>query len=136
MKPQYEPNEKHPHFTIKGTMPTMNEYLTACGRHPQAGAKIKKDYMFLACNAIRLGLKRYKTDKPLITHYIFFEPNMKRDKDNITFMVLKAVHDALQRCGVIPNDGWHNIVNFTHDFYVDKKNPRIEVYLEEIEEKG
>ena len=45
----------------------------------------------------------------------------------------KVFQDALQKCGVIKNDGWKEVENFTHDFYVDKKNPRIEIFLEEIE---
>ena len=52
---------------------------------------------------------------------------------NIFSFADKVFQDALQKCGVIKNDGWKEIDNFTHDFYVDKKNPRIEIFLEEIE---
>ena len=129
-----EINQDMPHFTIQGTLPTMNEYLASEARHPQAGAKMKRDNLQIVSTYLRRDLKRWKTDKPLIIHYRFFEPNKKRDKDNIAFMVLKTVHDAMQKCGVITNDGWANIENFTFDFFVDSINPRIEVYLEEINE--
>ena len=136
MEPQFD-HKSHkdmPHFIIKGTLPSMNEYIAAAARHPQCGAKMKREYMFLASNAIRLGLKRWKPHKPVIMHYVFYEPNMRRDKDNIAFVALKVVHDALQKCDVLKNDGWSDILNFTHDFYVDPKNPRIEVYIEEVTE--
>jgi Holliday junction resolvase RusA-like endonuclease len=58
---------------------------------------------------------------------------MKRDKDNVLSVCMKVIQDALQTCGVIDNDGWANIENFTHDFYLDAQNPRIEVYIEEKE---
>lgn len=121
-----------PHFIIKGTLPSMNEYLNACRRHPQIGAKMKREYETLISYAIRKGLGRYKASSPIIVHYIFFEPTMKRDHDNIAFSGVKYVQDALQKCGVIQNDGWKQIINFTHDFYVDRQNPRIEVYIEEV----
>ena len=42
------------------------------------------------------------------------------------------IQDALVECGVLQNDGWKNIVGFSDDFFVDPKNPRIEVDIEEI----
>ena len=44
----------------------------------------------------------------------------------------KCIQDAMQEIGLIDNDGWKNIENFTHDFYVDKENPRIEVFIENV----
>lgn len=94
---------------------------------------MKRDYMMLAASEIRYQLRRYKAKKPLIIHIWYFEPDMRRDKDNIHSMFIKCFLDALQKCDVIHNDGWNEIENFTHDFLVDKKNPRIEVYLEELD---
>ena len=124
-----------PHFTYFGVTPSLNEYLAACNRNHMAGAKMKKDTTSDIGWCIRSDLKRWHTDNPLILHYVIYEPNTKRDHDNVFAMTSKCVQDALQECGVIPNDGWKNVLNFTHDFYLDRKNPRIEVYLEEIEEK-
>lgn len=123
-----------PHFTIQGTFPTLNEYLSACGRNPKQGGRMKRDCMETASWEIRSQLRGYHTDNRVILHYLIYEPNMKRDKDNVFCMVSKCVSDALQVCKVIDNDGWKNIENFTHDFYVDKTNPRIEVYIEEVQD--
>lgn len=73
------------------------------------------------------------SEDDIIIHYNFYEPDKQRDKGNIFSFADKVFQDALQKCGVIKNDGWKEIDNFTHDFYVDKKNPRIEIFLEEIE---
>lgn len=97
------------------------------------GAKMKRDYQMIVCNAIRTQLPRLTINNPIIIHYRFYEPDKQRDKGNIFAFADKVFQDALQKCGVIKNDGWKEIDNFTHDFYVDKKNPRIEIFLEEIE---
>ena len=130
---QYEPDNLMPHFTIQGKFPSLNEYLAACGRNPHVGAKLKREYMMLVVNAIRRQVDRhYKASKPLIVHFRYFEPTRRRDKDNIDSLCRKYVFDGLQVAGIIDNDGWDEIENYTHDFFVDKKNPRIEVYLEEV----
>ena len=130
---QYEINPFHHHFTVKGTLPSLNEYLAACNKNPRFGNSLKAKAKFIVNNAIRRDLKRWHTDRPIIIHYHIYEQNMKRDKDNVFTMVSKTVQDSLQECKVIDNDGWKNVENFTHDFFVDKGNPRIEVYIEEIE---
>lgn len=120
-----------PHFTHDGTLPSLNEYLAAEARHPKAGGKLKREYKNMLSWEIRKGLKRWKATRPVYIHFVYFEPNRKRDKDNIHAFACKCTMDALQSCGVIKNDGWADVINFTHDFYVDTKNPRIEVYIEE-----
>jgi len=129
---QYEVDDNMPHFTFWGRMPSLNEYLAATGRNPKAGGRVKRECMNDVSWVIRSELKGYKAKNPVILHYRIFEPNMKRDKDNITSVCMKVIQDALQLCDVIKNDGWANIENFTHDFFVDDRCPRIEVYIEEI----
>lgn len=138
MKPQFDLSNGIflPHFTIPGTMPSLNEYLSACNRAPKIGNSMKHKYRKLALDCIRFSnCKNYKAKKPLIIHFVYYEPNKRRDKDNLDSMCRKCVFDGLQDSGVINNDGWAQIENYTHDFYVDSKNPRIEIYLEEIEDE-
>ncbi len=135
MKPQFDLSlaEGMPHFTIEGTMPSLNEYLAETGRRPQIGAKLKKQYKNMAIQYMRLTeFRYYQAFKPIIIHYVFYEPNRKRDHDNVFAFASKCIQDALQDCEIIQNDGWEQILNFTHDFYLDRENPRIEVYIEEI----
>ena len=136
MRLQFVPDESMPHFTIKGTFPSLNQYLSECGRNPRAGNRLKRDHMMLATNAIRRQVDRhFKPKNPLIVHFRYFEPNMRRDKDNIDSLARKVIFDSLQATKIIENDGWKQIENYTHDFFVCGKGeePRIEVYLEEVE---
>ena len=55
------------------------------------------------------------------------------DKDNIAGGI-KFLLDGLQEAQVIKNDGWKEIGNIFHFFEVDKDNPRIELFLTEVEE--
>lgn len=131
---QFDPVGKDmPHFVIPFTFPSLNEYLAACNKNPRAGAKMKSENTMLAINSIRRYLKRYHAEKPIIIHYHFYEHDMKRDHDNVFSMASKCIQDALIKAKVIDNDGWKNIYNFTHDWFVSKDRPRIEVWLEVIE---
>lgn len=125
-----------PHFTYHGRLPSLNEYLAATGRNPKAGGRVKRECMNDVSWVVRSDLRGFKTDRLLILHYIIYEPNKKRDKDNIFTVVSKVTQDALQACGVIENDGWAQIENFTHDFYVDADNPRFSCYLEVLDGMG
>lgn len=122
-----------PSFFIPGQMPSLNEYLSACNKNPRIGGSMKRKFKNIAVEAITYSrsMKGYKAKSPLIVHFVYFEPNRRRDKDNVDSMCRKCVFDALQECGVIENDGWKQIDNYTHDFYVVDVNPHIEVFLEE-----
>lgn len=76
--------------------------------------------------------KKLHIDKPVYLHYTFYEPNKKRDLDNISGYFHKVFQDALVHCGVIHNDSWHYIVGFSDEFKIDSK-PRIEIIIEEME---
>lgn len=141
MKLQFETKSEMPMFLIKGTFykektfPSLNNYLTECGKNPRAGGRLKKDYMMIASNAIRLQLGRYKTRNPIILHYKFYEPNRGQIRDclNVFSFADKVVEDALQACDVIPNDNPQYVKNATHDFFYTDGVPYIEVFIEELE---
>lgn len=127
-------------FVIKGayygdkTFPSLNDYIHQLGTNPKAGGRMKKEYSMIACNAIRLGLKRFQTTKPVILHYRFYEPlkGQKRDVMNVFSFADKVIEDSLIRCGVIQNDSPQFVKNTTHEFYYADE-PRIEVEIEELD---
>jgi Holliday junction resolvase RusA-like endonuclease len=133
MYKQYEVNPEHKHFTIPKEMPSMNEYLAAQAKNPRAGHSIKRKWKETAAWFARSGLRGWETKNLVIIHYVFYEKNKKRDKDNVFSFASKCIQDALRDLKKINNDGWSGVFNFTHDFYIDKENPRIEVYIEEVE---
>ncbi len=65
-------------------------------------------------------------------HYRWYEPDKRRDLDNVSAFGRKCIQDALVKTKVLQDDGWKNIVGFTDEFYTDKGNPRIEVDIEEV----
>lgn len=126
-------------FTIDGTMPNLNDYLKAerqtyrhKGSFTTKGNELKQTNQELVIWNLRQQLRGIHINRPVYIKYYFFEPNMKRDLDNISAFAHKIIQDALVKGGVLDNDGWKNIVGFQDNFYLDRENPRIEVTLIEV----
>lgn len=119
-------------LTVWGTLPGLNEIIAENRRNYHAGAKLKKEAQYTVEVCARKTLKRWRASTPVFMHYTWYEPNRKRDKDNIAAGGRKIIQDALVSCGYIKNDGWHDIVGFSDTFRVDKQEPRIEVEIEEV----
>lgn len=127
-------------FVIKGcfygknrVFPDLNDYLHACAKHYSIGGKMKKDYQMIASNAIRMQLKRLEIIKPVRIHYDFYEADIKRDASNIASFAVKVIEDALQACKIIKNDNILYLKGYSQEFYLDEKNPRIEVFIREVD---
>lgn len=119
-------------LTIWGTLPGLNDFIEENRRNYHAGAKLKKEAQFLVVLSARKYLKRWRPAGPVYMTYRWFEPNKKRDKDNIAAGGRKIIQDSLVEAGVLKNDGWNDIAGFRDEFYIDKKEPRIEVEIEEV----
>lgn len=127
-------------FEIRGKFykghcfPGLNEYIHEIGKNPRAGNRMKQDYQMIACNAIRLGLKKFKANRAIILHYTFKEPEKgnKRDRMNVFSFADKVIEDALQKCGVIEDDDPMHVLNATHEFIYTKGEPSIIVQIEEV----
>lgn len=115
---------------IRGKLPSLNDYTNECRLDRYAGASMKKQVENLIGVSIRLS-HILPVKPPIILHYRWYEKDMRRDFDNITF-AQKFVQDALVRNGIIPDDNRKIIPKATHEVLLDKKNPRIEVEIEEI----
>ena len=120
-------------FTIKGQLPNLNEYTRACRTNRFAGAKMKIDAEEIISAHILEQLKGVYFEGPVKLSFKWYEPNRKRDLDNVCF-AKKFILDALVSNGTIVADGWKGVVGFTDNFFVDAANPRIEVDIEEAGE--
>lgn len=118
-------------LVINGRLPGLNELIAAERTNRYKAAKLKREAEALVLWSAKASL-RGKVTTPVIMHYLWIEPNMKRDKDNISSFGRKVIQDALVKGGYLPGDGWNYISGFTDTFSVDKKNPRIEVVFEEV----
>lgn len=118
-------------FTIPGQLPGMNEIIAAANKHRMQYYDLKKTEEYF----IGLEIKKAKL-KPIQSQvdikFTWLCANKKRDKDNIT-AGQKFIIDALKDTGIIKNDGWKYIRDITHRVDLDRKNPRIEVELTEVQ---
>lgn len=115
-------------FVIRDRLPGMNEYTAQQRKNKYGGAYMKK-YAQKAVEGYIRASKLKKVESPVYIQYTFYEPNKRRDKDNIAGFAHKVIQDALVACRILEDDGWNNITGFSDDFHVDKKEPRIEVTL-------
>lgn len=119
-------------FTIPGRLDGLNEYTSANRTNPYKGGKMKHDNENTVIWAIRSQLRGIHINNPVMLKYDFYEPNKKRDLDNISSFAHKVIQDSLVKTEVLKNDGWNEIVGYLDQFYLDKKNPRIEVTIVEV----
>lgn len=116
-------------FTIPGRLDGLNEYTNANRRNRYAGASMKKKNQNYICACIAEQIPDIKINGPVTLKISWYEPNKRRDIDNIAF-AKKFILDALTTCGTIPADNWAGVRGFSDFFAVDKERPRIEVEIE------
>ncbi len=113
-------------LVIEGQLPNLNDYTKACRGNKYAGATMKKHAEAIISLYIKEQLKGVHFEGTVELAFRWYEPNRKRDLDNICF-AKKFILDALVSNGIIVADGWKGVVGFTDRFFVDTKKPRIEV---------
>ena len=115
---------------IPGRFSGLNEFIkanrTQSGRWNAGNAMKHKDQQRI-CQY--LPVVRFK--RKIFIEYVFYEPNTKRDKDNISGYFHKIFQDAMVQAGLLENDGWKQIDGWSDYFKIDQRDPRIEVYIEE-----
>lgn len=119
-------------FVISGRLKGLNEYIEACRKCPKSGGSLKRKEQSWVVLYIKNRLRGVHISRPVIIHYHWYEPNRKRDLDNIAGFGHKVIQDALVECGVLANDGWKEVCGFTDVFSVTKKEPYIAVEIEEV----
>lgn len=128
------------HVTVKGFKSGLNElisgkvydYRTKKYRNP---VKNKNDGLCVKFIKLSKDLIGVHIDKPVIIHYSFYCENKMHDRMNTASAFIKSFEDALQKCGIIKNDGYDDVLTPTLEFSIDKQNPRVEVVIEEVEDE-
>jgi len=115
-------------LAISGQLPNLNDYIAKCNINKFRGSQLKRETEQYISKFIKSQLRDIKLTEPVIVQFHWFEPDKKRDLDNIAF-AKKFIFDALVKCGVLANDGWSCVQGFTDEFYVDALNPRVEVVI-------
>ena len=117
---------------IEGEFPSLNEFIDANRRSKgkwNKGNQMKQKDQGIISGYLMEQLHKVHIDKPIRLEYTYYCKNKKKDLDNISGYFHKVFQDALVHCGVIHNDSWHYITGFSDEFFVDNKQPRIEVEL-------
>ena len=120
-------------LVVNGRLPGLNEATAANRTMAIVGAKQKHEAQNLVITAIYRQLGRVRIAKPVSISCEWIEKNRRRDPDNISSFGLKIILDALVKTKVLADDGWDEIISFQHSFSVDKKRPRIEILITEVE---
>lgn len=113
---------------IPHTLPGLNDYIRVERGHKQKAARIKKQLEQNIGWEIRRQLPSLRLNEPVFIQYHWWEPNRRRDKDNIAW-AKKLIQDSLVKCRVLEGDGWAHIVGYKDIFAVDTENPHVEVKI-------
>lgn len=127
------------HVTVKGFKSGLNEILAGRmydhrTKKYRNSEKSKNDAICAKYIKLSKDLRGVKIDRPVIIHYEFYCENKMHDRMNVASAFIKSFEDALQKCRVLKNDGWDDVLTPTLAFDIDKQKPRVEVTIEEVEE--
>ena len=120
-------------LVIPGRLPGLNEAFEAARRNKYIEAKTRHEQESTIIKCAKLCLNGWRPKGTVILHYTFYEPNKRRDKDNIAGYAMKLIQDSLVKAGYLRGDGWQYIENFDFTWAVDKSRPRVEVDIQEVE---
>lgn len=117
---------------IPGKLPGLNDYIAAERANRYQGAKMKADNEKIVAVAIGQCMRGVRIEKPVFMEYTWYEPNKRRDLDNLSAFGRKVIQDSLVKARILKDDGWNEVVGFSDRFEVDKENTRIEVVIREV----
>ncbi len=114
--------------SLEGYIPTLNEYINTERRHRLKAARLKKTTEHHL--TMQLKSKNIAPFESVQLGYNWIRLHRREDKDNISFGQ-KFVQDAMVNAGIIPNDGWKNVISFIHNFTVDKSlsHPKLSLVI-------
>ena len=119
-------------FPIKG----LNELLagrTYDYRSKKYHNSVKAANDRVCCVAIRRDLKGVKLKTPIKCTYYIFAQDKRHDRGNLSSATEKSFLDALQTCKVLENDSWDKCYDGVFHTGLDRRNPRVEVIIEEVD---
>lgn len=115
-------------IVISSKLEDLNKFIKA-SKNVNGRAAVKR-INDNTCMAFIKNQCKYHYDQVKL-HYVWYEPNKKRDGDNIAF-ASKFIQDAMVKAGVLDNDNLNNIVASSHDFRFGE-DYKVEVFIEERE---
>ena len=115
-------------FIIPGRLPGLNEVIRVGRGNRFGGAKQKSDATAFITPYLP---KPIPLTYPVVVGFTWFEPDRRRDPDNIAAAGAKFILDSCTKVGVLAGDSQRFIAGITHRVTTDRANPRVEVTIEE-----
>ena len=94
--------------------------------------KVKNEKLIRQC-LMKQNMAKVKIEKPIAIHYMIYAKDKRHDRMNLGACLDKCFCDALQTMKILPNDAWDWIVKVSFDYAVDRKNPRAEIVITELD---
>ena len=123
---EYEKLNNYDKIIITAKLEDLNKFIRV-SKNVNGRAAVKR-INDNTCMAFIKNQCKYHYDQVKL-HYVWYEPNKKRDGDNIAF-ASKFIQDAMVKAGVLDNDNLNNIVGSTHDYRYGKEYA-VEIFIEE-----
>ena len=115
-------------FFVPGPLPGMNDIVR---KNYYVYSAMKKQWSRTIATCLQHA-KILPMERVAVI-FTWVERDTRRDPDNILAGGQKLVLDCLVTTGIIPNDGWANIVGLAHNFTIDASNPGVWVILHEVQ---
>lgn len=116
----------------KGRLPGLNDMIAAMNRNRFKGNELKQETQRdLRWEFLLQANGRKTAGKSLVTVH-FFEPNARRDEDNV-IAGCKYILDTLKGAEIIPDDS-PKYVHLLPEVFIDRKDPRIEIEIKELDD--
>ena len=116
------------HIIIEGELTDFNTFDKAARTNKFVAGKIKKeetDRVAWECKKTHHGAN---LEFPVHISYVWYCKNERKDIDNVAF-AKKFINDGLVSAGILPDDSRKYVLGFSDEFPVDKKNPRVEIFI-------
>lgn len=107
---------------IDGTMKGLNDWRDAIQRSPHAGNDMARAAKRRVESLARLQMMP-RFEGPVAVVFDWYEPNKRRDLDNVAGSGQKWVLDGLVAAGVLPDDGPDCVVGIQHWLHFDAVAP-------------
>lgn len=117
-------------ITIRGELPSMNEYSKAQRTNAFVGAKMKQEATEIVhFETLKQMPKKFKMiETPSYFVFEWYCKNERKDPDNVA-SAKKFILDGFQTAGLIKNDNWNGVLGFEDYFTVDKSMPKIVISI-------
>lgn len=132
-------------LTIRTQLPSLNQTIStakAQQRYYSPYASMKSSLEATIVAEILAQLRQYEQQYSYLEqwivpesscfHFKWFCKDRRRDPDNIASNA-KFVFDALVKSGRLESDGWKFVANISHEFHVDKDDPRLELIVTDFQ---